>query len=119
MTTIIVNGNKYEVLEHMAEIKKTANGFLFDRFYNKKQMFNYYKKNVESNEEGRYGAPLVGSDFFENSNYGAIVEICKLDDIDFNRDDVESLEDDLEYGDDTFFIKDNDGTIYVVFTNID
>lgn len=119
MTTIIVNGNKYDLLEHMSEIKKTANGFLFNRFYNKKQMFDYYKKRLDPSEEGRYGAPLVGSDFFENENYGAIVEICKLDDIDFDRDDVESLEEDLEYNDSTFFVKDDDGIIYVIFTDVD
>ena len=119
MTTIIVNGNEYELLEHMAEIKKTANGFLFNRFYNKKQMFNYYKQNVEPNEEGRYGAPLVGSYFLDGEHYSAVVEICKLADIELNRDDIESLEDDLECGDNTFFVKDNDGTIYVVFTDVD
>jgi hypothetical protein len=119
MTTIMVNGNEYELLEHMAEVKKTNNGFLFNRFYNKKQMFNYYKQKVEPNEEGRYGAPLVGSDCFENDNYIATIEICKLADIDFSRNDIESLEDDLEWGDDTFFVKDNDGTIYVVFTDVD
>ena len=119
MTKIIINGHEYDLLEHIAEIKETANGFLFNRFYNKKQMFNYYKKNIETEEEGRYGAPLVGSDFFENENYGAIVEICKLADIDFKRNDIESLEDDLWCDDTTFFVKDNDGTVYVVFTDVD
>ena len=119
MTTMIINGKERNVLEHMAEIKKTANGFLFNRFYNKKQMFKYYKDNLDPEDEGRYGAPLVGSYFLDGEHYSAVVEICKLADIELNRDDIESLEDDLEWGDDTFFVKDNDETIYVVFTDVD
>lgn len=128
MTTITFQGKQYPCLEHMKEIKETFNGELFNKYYNKKQMF----KDLVGKVKRRYEDDDETQDFdidpegyeSEFQSFGKIsgqrihsgsvdwtIELYKLKNI------TEDLGDATEWG--CFFVKDDSGEVWWIYTNID
>ena len=133
MTTVKINGIEYPCLEHIKEIKETSNGELFNRYYNKKQMFKdllgkvkrYYEDERPQREEFEFDpeegfeseydnfGKMVGQVIY-SANYDYTIEIYKVEDLNF--DDLD-LADALDWG--SFLVKDDNGQVYFVYTNED
>lgn len=133
MTTVNINGNNYECLEHMKEIKATYNGHLFNKYYNKKQMFKdllgkvkrYYKYEKPQREEFKFNpeegfeseydnfGKMVGQVIY-SADYDYTIEIYKVEDLNFK---VLDLVRELDWG--SFLVKDDNGQVYFVYTNED
>ena len=147
MTTVEVAGKQYPCLEHMNEIKNTANGELFNKYYNKKQMFKdllykvkrrYCGKNAKieefeidpakgfNSEYDNYGL-MVGQVVYSGS-YCYTIEIYKLEDLlcpmtseffyEESEFDHEQLAELLDW-ESSFFVKDDNGQVYFIYTNVD
>lgn len=128
MTTVNINGNNYECLEHMSEIKNTLNGDLFNKYYNKKQMFKDFLGKVRRdlrpnggnleeyciNKENGYYGQFVGQKVY-SGNYCYTIEFYKIEDLDFTQVDLD-IELEAEQG---FLVKDDNGQLYFVWTNED
>ena len=134
MTTVEINGAKYPCLEHMKEIKETDNGELFNKYYNKKQMFKdllgkvkrYYKDEYPERTEFSFDpdegyesefdnfGKLAGQLIHAGGDYDYTIEIYKVEDLDFDELDLAY---ELNWG--SFLVKDDNGQIYFVYTNED
>ena len=135
MITFTYCGHTFKCLEHISEVKKTFNGDWFKRFYNKKQFFNYYLGNKRIRVWGdssesctslsardavddrwfNYGSKAVGIWF--NEYVDGSVTFIKLQDVTTDPQSLNAL--DWETGDgyrDVFFIKNDEGEIFLVET---
>ena len=128
MTTITFQGKTYPCLEHMKEVKDTLNGELFRKYYNKKQMFKdlvgkvrrKYMDDGETQEfdidpegyESEFDSfgKISGQRIFAGS-YDSTIELYKHKNI------TEDVEDPTYWG--SFFIKDDAGEIWWIYTNVD
>lgn len=135
MINVMFKGYEVKCLEHIAEIKKTSNGSLFKKYYNKKQMFNdllgkmYIKyddgqivdRKIKKDDFGTYGK-LQGQKAFA-SYYDYVIEIYKAEDAEKEIKDQYCLDyiiRALDAGDRSYFlVKADDGQIYFFFTDID
>lgn len=129
-------GFTFNCLEHMSEIKETFNGEWFKRFYNKKQFFNYYLgkmrlrawgnpsesctplsiQDATDNRWFNYGDKAVGIWFNEYVDGG--LAIIKLQDVTTDPYFLQLLEGDIRDGSgESFFVKDDDGEIFLVETS--
>ena len=130
-------GFTFDCLEHMSEIKETFNGEWFKKFYNKKQFFNYYlgkmrlrawgnpsesctplsAQDATDNRWFNYGNKAVGIWFNEYIDGG--LAIIKLQDVTTDPHFLAELQ-----GETTgscfrvsFFVKDDNGEIFLVETS--
>ena len=127
MTTITFNGKQYNCLEHMKEIKEKVTE-LFNKYYNKKQMFKdlvgkvrrdfrpngdgLEEYNIET-EEGDFGK-FCGQRVYSGS-WCYDIEVYKIEELDPNMyNEVESA---LDW--DCFFVKDDNGQVYFIYTDVD
>lgn len=119
MTTITYRGETFKCLEHMSEIKKEAfNGHLFNRFYNKKQMFKFLLEQNEADETDMLGK-LSG--LVVNNGPDWYIAIYKIEDLDIEDTMFDHMVND--YKEDWcvtwFFVKDDAGQVYLVDTDED
>lgn len=127
MITINIDGKNYVCLEHISEIKDTFNGQLFNKYYNKKQMFKDIlgKVSIDERPEGgsliEYPISKEDGDFGQfvgkKAGYGSIeytIEIYKLEDLDFSAIDLDSELNEGDWG--SFLVKDDSGQVYFVYT---
>ena len=134
MKTITFNGKDYNCLEHMKEIKATSNGELFNRFYNKKQMFNFFLGKDQRNIEGEKTVEPINDDYDDDlgiasglwvysGSWCGVVELFKLENVDVNTfenwDVHEAVKEDKLFYLDTFFVEDDNGQTWLVYTNVD
>jgi len=136
MFTIKLFDRDITVLEHMKEIKATSNGRLFNRFYNKKQMFSFFLgKDIYIMDGERSETPIRAKGTF--GKLAALYVKCGETDncIEFYRvEDITNVEEiqarvDSDYGyyiatadhlyASSFFVKDDAGQIYFVTTHED
>ena len=129
MTTITFQGKQYPCLEHMKEIKKTSNGELFNKYYNKKQMFKdlvgkvrrRYEDDDETQEfdidpEGyvsefdAYGK--ISGQRIHSGSVDWTIELYKLKNIE------DDISDKMQWNS-SFFVKDDSGEIWWIYTDID
>lgn len=127
MTTINYFGRTVPCMEHISEIKEKSH--LFNRFYNKKQMLKFYLgkfKFVEDGDEVNedYDYVLETSDGF--TPCGRRITVGRIDtDVTFVkfetlRDDESEIENVLSFLEwDSFFMKADDGQIYLVIVHED
>ena len=133
MTTIEVEGKQYPCLEHMSEIKEASTVELFNKYYNKKQMFKdllgkvkrYYKYEKPQKEEFEFDpeegfeseydnfGKMVGQVIY-SADYDYTIEIYKVEDLNFGDLDLAR---ELNWG--SFLVKDDNGQVYFVYTNED
>ena len=119
MTTFELHGTTFKTLEHIAEVKqRTA---LFNRFYNKKQLFKAYLNKFIFNEDGvsreqSYKEVLETSNGFTPcGRYVHVgktdwyVMIVKIEDIPESK--IEDLKSKMIFSD-SFFLKDDNGQIF-------
>lgn len=126
MTTVTFQGKTYPCLEHMKEVKDTFNGELFGKYYNKKQMFKDLVGKVRRDYGGDVQEFDIDPEGYESEfqSFGKIsgqkihsggtdwtIELYKLKNI------AEDLEDPTDWG--CFFIKDDAGEIWWVYTDVD
>lgn len=129
MTTITFQGKQYPCLEHMKEIKETLNGELFNKYYNKKQMFKDLVgkvwRNYEDDDEiqefdidpegyesefDSYGK-ISGQRIF-SSDWCYTIELYKLKNIELD------VSDEMRWHS-CFFVKDDAGEVWWIYTNVD
>lgn len=125
LPTVKIKGIEVPVIEHFKDIKEYCeNHSLFRRWYNRSQFLKYILGTFESDGEpdfdpseyGEFGK-LHGCLSGANKHYCWCIEIY---------DASEMTEEELEYAESVtgsysqgFFLKDKDGDIYFVFTDID
>lgn len=128
MTTITFQGKQYPCLEHIKEIKETFNGELFNKYYNKKQMFKDLVGKVKRKHDdiGKIQEFDIDPEGYESEfdSFGKIsgqlvhtgpdwtIELYKLKNI------VDDISDAMEWGD-CFFVKDDSGEIWWIYTDLD
>ena len=128
MTTFTFNGKQYKCLEHIKEIKETDCGDYFKKYYNKKQMFKDFLGKVKIiTDDGTtefsidpvngYDSPYdslgkLSGQFIYSKDYDYKIEFYRPEHI------VEDIEWDISWGD-SFFVKDDNGQVWFVYTNID
>ena len=130
MTTYNYNGKEYPCLEHMKEIKATSNGELFGKFYNKKQMFNFFLgKDIFVEEgEGRTEKKIktVAGDWGKYSGkyvrvggWDGYVEIYKAENVTEIPYDLEPGIPEELYFLMSYFVKDDSGQVWLITTDVD
>ena len=128
MTTFTFNGKQYKCLEHIKEIKETDCGDFFKKYYNKKQMFKDFLGKVKIiTDDGTtefsidpvkgYDSPYdslgkISGQLIYTKDYDYKIEFYRPEHI------VEDIEWDISWGD-SFFVKDDNGQVWFVYTNID
>jgi len=130
MTKIEFYGKTFDCCEHMAEIKEASSTSLLNRFYNKKQMFKellgkvyrkydgekpeQYNITTEDGEYGRYCGQIIVTGRLDQ-----YVEIYRIEDLDMSYDySLEDIEDRIIWNQ-AFFVKDDNGQIYLFFVDED
>lgn len=128
MTTFTFNGKQYKCLEHIKEIKETDCGDFFKKYYNKKQMFKDFLGKVKIiTDDGTtefsidpvngYDSPYdslgkLSGQLIYTKDYDYKIEFYRPEHI------VEDIDSDISWGD-SFFVKDDNGQVWFVYTNID
>ena len=128
MTTFTFNGKQYKCLEHIKEIKETDCGDFFKKYYNKKQMFKDFLGKVKIiTDDGTTEFsidPVNGYDFPYDTRGKISGQLIYTKDydykIEFYRPEhiAEDIDFDISWGD-SFFVKDDNGQVWFVYTNID
>lgn len=129
MTTCMFKGKQYICLEHISEIKNLDCGDFFKKYYNKKQMFkDFLGKVKEITDEGTTEFSIDPIKGYDSSSYdprGKVSgRLVYMKDyfyiIDFYRPEhiVEDIDFDISWGD-SFFVKDDNGQVWFVYTNED
>lgn len=129
MTKITFNGKDFDCLEHISEVKAKAGNELFGKYYNKKQLFKDllykvrrdYRPNgdeleeydIPYGEEGDFGH-FLGQKIYSGS-WCFNIEVYKIEDLD--SDMYDEVENALDW--DSFFLKDDDGQVWFIYTNVD
>ena len=128
MTTFTFNGKQYKCLEHIKEIKETDCGDYFKKYYNKKQMFKDFLGKVKIiTDDGTtefsidpvngYDSPYdslgkLSGQLIYTKDYDYKIEFYRPEYI------VEDIDFDISWGD-SFFVKDDNGQVWFVYTNVD
>ena len=128
MTTFTFKGKQYKCLEHIKEIKETDCGDFFKKYYNKKQMFKDFLGKVKIiTDDGTtefsidpvkgYDSPYdslgkISGQLIYTKDYDYTIEFYRPEHI------VEDIEWDISWGD-SFFVKDDDGQVWFIYTNVD
>lgn len=121
MFKINFQGKEYDCLEHMKEIKLVADKQLFGRFFNKKQMFNFFLGHSRRNDEGEITDEKMDpeDDGYHGICYGRYVYTGRYDAlVEFYK--IGELKPDMYVNIfDSFFVKDDAGQIWYVNVNVD
>lgn len=128
MTTFTFKGKQYKCLEHINEIKNTDCGDFFKKYYNKKQMFKDFLGKVKIiTDDGTtefsidpvngYDSPYdtrgkISGQLIYTKDYDYKIEFYRPEHI------VEDIDFDISWGD-SFFVKDDNGQVWFVYTNED
>ena len=135
MTKTTFKGFEVICLEHIDEIKKTSNGSLFKKYYNKKQMFNdllgkkYIKydggeivdRKITKEDFGFYGK-LQGQKAVAGKYGDYQIEIYKVEDVEKEKREyiIKYIARQLTQITSSYFlVKADDGQVYLFFTDID
>ena len=128
MTTFTFNGKQYKCLEHINEIKNTDCGDFFKKYYNKKQMFKDFLGKVKIiTDDGTTEFsidPVNGYDSPYDTHgkvSGQLIYIKDYDyKIEFYRPEhiVDDIDFDISWGE-SFFVKDDNGQVWFIYTNED
>lgn len=123
-------GQQVDVLEHMKELKKDSDfNHIFGRFYNKKQLLKHYIgkymfydrsegiKDEEELEEDEYGIPSGGETVIGSTIGDYYVVFYKLEDIGQTEESIKAVLFQLNWG--GVFIKDDNGQIWFINSNVD
>ena len=122
-------GNNVDVFEHISELKNKfkIEGYV-NRFFNKKQMFNFFLgKDIFIDEDGERTEDEIEIDSFDDPCcFGRYVNCSKSDDIlieFYKASDTTEDSDFARYysfeGDCLTFIKDDSGEIWIIKVNED